>query len=151
IGPLLSSVAAGECCSIVGMSGVGKSNMLGHLQRPDVLRHHLTEQAETLRFVTLDTNMLADWGAWGVFEGLVEALSSALAAEAPNDIAARVRDAHTQILAAPGQYALALRRCAEILAVLCAHWRIVLLFDEFDPLFAQLPGSVLRNLRGLRD
>src|SRR5262245_2964520 len=57
IAPTLSSIAAGECCSIVGMSGVGKSNMVQHMLRLDVLHHHLGEQADTLRFVILDTNL----------------------------------------------------------------------------------------------
>jgi hypothetical protein len=151
IGPLLQSISAGECCSAVGMSGVGKSNVLRHLLRSDVLRHHLNGQASTLRFVTFDTNMLAEWSPWGVFEGLTEALISALAAELPGDVSARLLAAHAQVLAAPGQATLAFRECAAALDILCAQWRIVLLFDEFDELFAQLPGIVLRNLRGLRD
>jgi hypothetical protein len=151
IGPLLTSIAAGECCSVVGISGVGKSNMVQHMLRPDVLRHHLGDQADTLRFVILDANMLADWSAWGMFEGLIEALLSTLGSELVEEGVASLRAAHTQVLATPGQPALAFRHCAEALALLCARWRVVLLFDEFDPLFAQLPGAVLHNLRGLRD
>src|SRR5262245_45895262 len=81
IGPLLTSIAAGECCSVVGISGVGKSNMVQQMLRPDVLRHYLHDQADMLRFVTFDTNMLVDWSAWGVFEGLTEALLSTLGSE----------------------------------------------------------------------
>src|SRR5262245_38447237 len=115
IGPLLSSVAAGECCSVVGMSGIGKSNLLQQMLRPDVLRHHLGVQAEQLRFVTFDTNMLADWGAWGVFEGLMEALLSPLESELSEEIASNLRSAHAQVIAAPGQPALAFRQCAVVL------------------------------------
>lgn len=151
IGPLLSSVVAGECCSVVGMSGVGKSSLLQHMLRPDVLRYHLPAQNHQLRFVIFDTNMLADWGMWGIFEGLTDALLVTLASEMPDDVAAHVRAAHDQMLAAPGNVALAFRLCAETLGRLCSDWQIVVLFDEFDPLFSQLSGSVLRNLRGLRD
>ncbi len=151
IEPALASIVAGECCSIVGMSGVGKSNLVQHLLRADVLRHYLGDQADTLRFVTFDTNMLADWSAWGVFEGLIEALLSALTSELPHDVVSRLHAGHQQVLAATGEHTIALRQCAEILSLLCVQWRIVLLFDEFDSLFAQLAGSVLRNLRGLRD
>ena len=151
IGPALASIVAGECCTIVGMSGSGKSNMLQHMLRPDVLQHHLGPRADDLRFVMFDTNMLAEWSAWGFFEGLSEALLAALGPQLPGEAAGQLQQAHALALAAPGNHAAAMRQCAEALALLCGQWRIVLLLDEFDPLFAQLDSSVLRNLRGLRD
>jgi len=149
--PVLHSVAAGECCSLVGVSGVGKSNLLQQLQRPDVLQHYLRAQAQPLRLVVIDANFMADWTAWGFFEGLTEALLVALGADLPPAAYEALRKGHECVLATTANAALALRQCATTLAQLCAERRIVLLFDEFDPLFTQLSGSVLRNLRGLRD
>jgi hypothetical protein len=151
IGPMLTSIAAGECCSIIGMSGVGKSNLIQHLLRPDVQRHYLAESAGELQFVVFDTNMLAEWSPWGVFEGLAEALLALPGPDLEPELAERIRLAHSHALGAVGNYAAALRECAAALALLCERQRTVVLFDEFDPLFSQLPGSVLRNLRGLRD
>lgn len=151
IGPLLNSIAAGECCSIVGISGVGKSNMVQHMLQPDILRHYIGDQADTLRFVMLDTNMFAEQSPWGFFEGLTEALIASTSADLPQEQLARLRSAHQEILHATGGYALALRRCTEVLDILCTQQRLVIMFDEFDPLFEQLTEAVLRNLRGLRD
>ena len=149
--PVLQSIAAGECCSIIGLSGVGKSNMLQHLLRSDVLNHYVGVQAETLCFVMCDTNMLAEYTPWGFFEGLAEALRTALSTKLPADDIEHLRREHEHILATTNHYTIALRYCAEMLALLCERWRIVVLFDEFDALFAQLTSNVLRNLRGLRD
>jgi hypothetical protein len=151
IAPLLASLAAGECCSVVGTNGVGKSNLVQHLLRPDVAKHHLGEQAEMLRFIVIDTNMLAEWGGWGFFEGLIAEILSNPGISVAEETATQLHADHNQVLSAVGHYALALRQSTRLLDILCSHSRIVLLFDEFDPLFAQLPSQVLRNLRGLRD
>jgi hypothetical protein len=151
IQPILTSIAAGECCSIVGISGAGKSNMMQHLLRPEVVAHYLGDRAEQLRFVIVDANLLAEWSAWGFFEGLYDHLLSAVKPEVPPDVASGLQTAHAQILASTGHYATALRSCVDLIGLLCDQMRLVLLFDEFDPLFAQLSEQVLRNLRGLRD
>jgi hypothetical protein len=151
IAPLLASLMAGECCSVVGTNGVGKSNLVQHLLRPDVVEHHLKRQTEALRFVVIDTNMLAEWEGWGFFEGLIAEILSNPEISVDEDTVTQLRAEHDQVLSSIGHYALALRHCTRLLDVLCAASRIVLLFDEFDPLFAQLPSKVLRNLRGLRD
>lgn len=151
ISPVLTSLAAGECCSVIGMSGVGKSNMVQHMLRPDVLAHYLGEQAEHFRFVTLDANLLAEWSAWGFFEGLYAALLAVYESELPSDVIPRVRSTHAQLLTHTDHYAVALRGCAELLGLLCQDRQLVLILDEFDPLFSALPEQVFRNLRGLRD
>jgi hypothetical protein len=151
IEPVLTSIAAGECCSIVGISGAGKSNMVQHMLRPDVVAHYLGDQAEQLRFVIIDANLLAEWSAWGFFEGLYEHLVLAMKRELLPDIASGLQTAHAQILATTGHYATALRSSVDLIGLLCDQMRLVLLFDEFDRLFAQLSEQVLRNLRGLRD
>ncbi len=151
IAPLLTSLAAGECCSVVGINGVGKSNLVQHMQQAEVLRHYLEEQAQALHFVTLDANLLAIWDEWGFFEGLAEALLTGVAACLPAQDIASLRDMHAQVIATPGNYALALRHCSTVLQLILHQTRLVIVCDEFDPLFTSLSGIVLRNLRGLRD
>src|SRR5215213_307957 len=102
IGPVLQSIAAGECCSIVGMSGVGKTNMIQHMQQADVLHHHIGDQADTLHFVMLDTNMFAEPSPWGFFEGLTEALVASIGPELPLALSSRIQNTHHQILTAVG-------------------------------------------------
>lgn len=149
LGPLNRLIDAGECCSVVGMSGVGKSNAIQQLRRPDVLANYLGAQVEPPAFALIDSNTLPDWGPWGLFEGCLAALAAA--DELGPEVCAATRLLHAEVLASPGMYPLAVRRCAEALALACATRKVVLLFDEFDPLFATLPAIALRNLRGLRD
>lgn len=151
IEPLLQSIVAGECCSVIGISGVGKSNLIQQLQRPAVLEAVLGADAAPLRFVLLDANLMANWSPWGFFEGLIEALLTNLGSDLPAAVQELLQERHSQILTNPQNQALALRHCAAAIAQLCSDLRLVLLFDEFDTLFTQLAGSVLRNLRGLRD
>lgn len=151
IGPLLTSVAAGECCSIIGSSGVGKSNMVQHMLRPEVIAHYLGVQGTALRFVSIDANLFAAWSNWGFFEGLYTALVDACTDDLASEKVQELKATQGELLRNTDQYAFALRQCSDLIASLCHRWRLVLLFDEFDPLFVNLSEHVLRNLRGLRD
>lgn len=146
ITPLLRRLDSGECCSIIGINGMGKTNLLQQLQRPAVCAALLPTMREPLQFVSLDANLLVRYDAWGFFEGLTDALGSVAGEQA-----VLVQAAHQSILGAEGSGPTALRHCAAALAALLAQTRLVIVFDEFDYLFAQLPELVLRNLRGLRD
>ena len=149
VAPLLEALGAGECSSIVGMSGVGKTNLITQIQRPEVQRHYLGSNATLVSCITLDANMLASWDGWGLLEGLLDALRVYPSSDVT--LAEQIHAAHERTLNAQGDYALALRQVGEVLASLCALGPLALIFDEFDPLFAALDTGVLRNLRGLRD
>ncbi|RRR68171.1 MAG: hypothetical protein EI684_17915 [Candidatus Viridilinea halotolerans] len=146
ITPILHRLDAGECCSIIGINGMGKTNLLQQVQRPEVRAALLPTMREPFQLVSLDANLLVRYDAWGFFEGLTEALGPLA-----GDQAAVVQAAHRAILAAEGSGPVALRHCAAALAALLAQMRLVIIFDEFDDLFMHLPEVVLRNLRGLRD
>lgn len=148
LGPLCHLLAAGECCSVVGMSGVGKTNAIQQLARPEVHALHRGPGANPPVIVLVDSNLMPVWSPWGLFEGWLAALANAeLGAECCTAISAL----HAEVLAAPDQYSLAVRRCTEALRLACAAHHVVTVFDEFDSLFAELPAIAVRNLRGLRD
>lgn len=151
VAPLMQSLAAGECCSVVGINGIGKTNMLQQLQRPDVAAEYVAGAGDPLVFCSLDANLLSGHDGWGFFEGFAEALLVSLRAALPAEAHAQVAEAHAAILSARGDYPVALRRCAAALAAALAHLRLVVVLDEFDSLLPRLPVAVLRNLRGLRD
>ncbi|NTV62164.1 MAG: hypothetical protein HGA65_01335, partial [Oscillochloris sp.] len=151
IAPLIQSLAAGESCSVVGINGVGKTNMLQQLRRPDVVEHFAAGRGELLAFCSLDANLLTQHDGWGFFEGMAEALLADLQHMLPTGALSRLTEEHAAILASPGNYPLALRHCAGALDAVLSHRRLVIIFDEFDALLPQLPDITLRNLRGLRD
>lgn len=148
VAPILHALSAGEWANVVGMSGVGKTNVISQLQRPDVQRHHLGDNP-ALFCVVLDANMLAAWDGWGFLEGLLEAL----VASAGDDLELRERaaGAHTTVIRERGNYVAALRLAGEVLGWLCQRTPVALICDEFDPLFAAVESTALRNLRALRD
>lgn len=148
VGPLLAALSASECCSVVGMSGVGKTNVIGQIQRSDVQQHYLGG-APPICCVLLDVNMLVAQDGWGLLEGLLEALGSEAVADA--ELRAVACAAHAQVLRAPGNTVLALRQVGDVLAWACARTRVALIFDEFDAIYGAIESGVLRNLRGLRD
>lgn len=148
VASILQTLAAGECCSIVGINGIGKTNLIQHLIRPEVAAHHLGSDPTGLRFIWLDANLFIAWDSWGFYEGVAEALR---AAPWPAEQRQALTTIHATILAHPNDRGVALRSCADMLATLCATYRLVLLFDEFDPLFGVLDGQIIRNLRALRD
>ncbi|WP_129631441.1 winged helix-turn-helix domain-containing protein [Candidatus Oscillochloris fontis] len=151
IEPLIQHLAAGECCSIVGINGIGKTNMLQHLQRFDVIAHYITGNGEPLAFCSLDANMLAEPSGWGFFEGLTVALRVGLRTLLPEVALQRISEEHAAILAAYGNYPMALRRCSNAINVALDYTRLVIILDEFDALLPQISTTTLRNLRALRD
>ncbi|EFO81454.1 hypothetical protein OSCT_0736 [Oscillochloris trichoides DG-6] len=151
IEPLIHHLNAGECCSVVGINGIGKTNMLQHLQRLDVLAHYNARQGEPLAFCSLDANMLAEPTGWGFLEGLTEALRVGIRTILPEVALQHIAEEHAAILATHGNYPMALRRCINVINVVLDYTRLVIIFDEFDALLPQLTITTLRNLRALRD
>jgi energy-coupling factor transporter ATP-binding protein EcfA2 len=123
---ILSSVRAGECVELIGLSGSGKSNLLGFLaNRPDVAEGRP-------RFVLVDCNRLEALTAPALFQLLSESLAQAGLPVSPEA-------AHT-LTALQGEIGQALPKSTG----LC------LLFDRFE-LILQAGGMLLGNLRALRD
>lgn len=127
-----TAVRAGECVSLVGLSGAGKSNLLGFIA------HRLGKQA-SLSFASVDCNRLVS--------------------SAPTAFFRLVRLAMAEGQALPGWEADPIHSDAGELAALEAdldrylsqHTALCLLFDRFDT-FAQAGYQQLYgNLRALRD
>ena len=58
---ILSRVQSGDCCSVVGVGSVGKSNLLRHLMLDDAQRYHMgQEEADTLMMVLIDPNNMLE-------------------------------------------------------------------------------------------
>lgn len=150
LAPTLSAIIAGECCSIVGISGVGKSNVVQQLLSPEVRSYH-APQTNDLQVVPIDANLLVRWSDWGLFEGLLNALLQLRDLVLPEVERVALSAAHAEILRTPANAPLAFRQCAAAVEAVCQQQRLVLLFDEFDPLLAALDAQTLRQLRGLRD
>jgi energy-coupling factor transporter ATP-binding protein EcfA2 len=125
---ILAAVRAGECVSVAGLSGAGKSNLAGFLAR---------RAGAGEGFVLVDCNRLGSFTPAGFFQLIRRALDplapAAAAAAAPEgDELAALEQAVNQKLEAPGQ-------------------RLCLLFDRFDSLPLETRHPLYGNLRALRD
>ena len=122
----VQAVRAGECVSFVGLSGSGKSNLLGYLA------HRLP--LEACRMLLVDCNRLPELTMHGLFrlvrQGLGEELAPSAEAEKLGEAAALDMAVSRQLQATPA---------------LC------LLFDRFDALGNPAEGAILGGLRALRD
>ncbi len=119
---VLSAARAGECVALVGLSGAGKSNLMGFLA-------HRCQGAGGLSVALVDGNRARPPTAVGLF-GL--ARQSLGGAQAPAGELAALEEAAGQVLSRPGA-------------------RLCLLIDRFDALSEAERALAAGPLRALRD
>ena len=123
---ILGAVRAGECIEIVGLSGSGKSNLLGFLAN----RVEVSEGRP--RFVLVDCNRLEAIQPSALFQQIDEALQQAG-------------------MAKPAESAHSLSELQSVIeSALDGCDGLCLLFDRFE-LILQAEGVFFGNLRALRD
>ncbi len=155
---LLQRVAArlraGECCSIVGPSGVGKTNLSRFLQRQDVQALYFPDAPTWVALI--DCNALAAEDGSREF-AVLELIAHRLIREAerrnlPESAVASLDRLHATLLN-EGNLLLALRYLERICGRLIEDQglRIILLFDQFEDIWRELDARLFRNLRYLRD
>lgn len=156
-----------ESCSLVGVGSVGKSNLIQHLEDPDVQAHYM-EATDTSKFkvIIIDPNMLGPLprdGAdsdqircWAAYELMMHRLFMAFYpfeilgkedAQRFYETYAALQDGTNPLYAYMGlrYFELGLdffmRRGVQI----------VFMFDEFEEILRQMPIKFFHTLRGLRD
>jgi len=155
---LLQRVAArlraGECCSIVGPSGVGKTNLGRFLQRQDVQALYFPDAPTWV--VLIDCNALAAQEGsreFAVFELIAHRLiREAERRNLPESVIAPLDRLYVTLLN-DDKPLLALRYLERICGRLIEEQglRLILLFDQFEDIWRALDAGLFRNLRYLRD
>lgn len=151
---LTATLRSGECCSIVGAGGVGKTNLARFLLRGDVQQFYWGDA--TAWVLLVDSNALAGSGrsdAFGVLELIAHRLIREAEARAVHpDLLGEFDRLHRGLIAQPDTL-LALRSIERMIARLTrAHLpQIVLVFDQFDDIWHHLEPRLFHNLRYLRD
>jgi hypothetical protein len=146
-------IRAGQCGCIVGLRGSGKSNFIRFLLRLDTQQYCLGQEQVNFTFVLVNLLFLTERSEWGVYEMI---LNNLLAQLHPPDMAdgmiLEVKTLHHEMMRVHDVLTAerAVERC---MALLCQQptRRLVLLFDEFDAVFRDLPASLFRCLRAMRD
>ena len=119
---ILSAVRAGESAAVIGLSGSGKSNLLGYLA------HRWGKAGDWPRLVLVDCNRLAD--------------------ASPASFYRLIRTALGDISAATDELIALEARLGHLLAEASS---LGLLLDRFDALTGSADPSIYSNLRALRD
>lgn len=149
----LDCIAEGACCSVVGMSNVGKSALLRLLTDPAVLAAHLGPKAEQFAFVYVDCNLMLSMTEQGFYELLLRCLLDLLEhMEGFEPLVERIRQAYANLVQPASDFQIPLSFSHAIATVNDGLGRhLVLLLDEFDDPLTTLEAQVFLNLRALKD
>jgi hypothetical protein len=143
---LKDALAESACCSIVGLSNIGKSMLL---------RTAADETSAKTLNVYVDCNLMPALTDQSFYEVTLRAVLDAvkrLGKKAPIDIVSRLETLSRQVIDSERPIVPALS-FNDGLSLVCDQLerRVALLFDEFDDPFGALDGRVFLNLRALHD
>jgi hypothetical protein len=151
---VMPALRAGECCSLVGASSVGKSRLVHFLQRPDVQAHYWGD--DQIWVVVIDSHALV-FGELPDEYVVAELMMHRLIREAerralPADLVDEFNQKYAHLAAQPSAR-LALRYLDRICGRLCdtVGVRLVFVFDQFEDLWRSMEARLFLNLRYLRD
>lgn len=153
---LLNWVRHGESALVVGVSGVGKSNLFLHLLDPSIQAAELGEQAADTVIARINLHFAPDFSDRTLYSLILGALEG-LADEGHPALAgidrARLAELHDRLLDAGDDTLRIQRAVRQAIGLVLAgpQRRLALLFDQFDELYRDASPRLFMNLRGLRE
>ncbi len=148
---VMDCVASAYCCSIVGVSNIGKSTLLRSL--PVSYQEYLGAAADSYTLVYVDFNLMSQVTEQGFYEVILRNWLEALEARrADAGLHSTIRQAYQTVIAPDSPFHVPLT----FEDSLKAFWdgqsgTLVLLFDEFDEVLAALDPRVFVRLRAMKD
>ncbi|WP_420630068.1 winged helix-turn-helix domain-containing protein [Candidatus Leptofilum sp.] len=154
---LFKWMQAGESASIIGISGVGKSNLFNHIRDPYTQAHYLGGLDGRTIIVRANFHYIPDFSDRSIYSLILEQLEM-LDADAERlglttaDID-KIGQYHEQLLDAKDDILKVQRYFKLALRVLLGQSdrRLVFLFDQFDDVYQLAEERLFANLRGLRE
>jgi hypothetical protein len=151
---VMARIAEAECCSLVGLSNVGKSVLLRSLPLPAVHEQYLSAgRTSGYMFVYVDFNLTSQMSEQGFYEVILRNILESIDLRNGKDkLHAAVAGAYEKVIApnSPFLIPLAFEDALEsITEQYQGTW--VLLFDEFDEVFSEIDARVFVRLRALKD
>jgi hypothetical protein len=151
VAQIMGCVAEAECCSIVGVSNIGKSALLRSL--PTVQAKHLGAKAGDYIFVLVDLNLASQVTEQGFYEVILRNILHVLASrKVEQELQTAVQQAYQTVIAPNSPFLIPLA-FEDSVQALCTRQpaMLVLLLDEFDEVFAEVESRVFVRLRALKD
>jgi hypothetical protein len=148
---VMDCVAGADCCSIVGVSNIGKSMLLRSL--PDLCEEYLDTAADRYTFVYVDFNLMSQMTEQGFYEVILRNWLEALAERrADAGLHSAIRQAYQTVIAPDSPFHVPLAFEDSLKAFREGQsGMLVLLFDEFDEVLAELDPRVFVRLRAMKD
>jgi DNA-binding winged helix-turn-helix (wHTH) protein len=148
-------IDAGESGLVVGLSGAGKSNVLGFVaHRPPLSSTplHGGERGGAILRPLLDLNRLPEPTLAAFLRQLLAALDDAAAEQLPTEAQERLKAVTNKGLSQTDAFLLG-RSIQAALNLLCGEMKLrtVILMDRFDVALEHLPPAFYNNLRAWRD
>lgn len=147
---ILGYIKSHECCSVVGISNIGKSTLLrgiAEMRVPEEYRSWL----DRYLLVYVDFNNVVENSEQGFCELIVRCLADRLADQG-EEITTQLAAYHHAIVAPANHFSFRISFSDCIGFLLHRLDRpLVLLLDEFDEIYATLAPHIFLNLRSLRD
>ena len=150
---IMECIADVECCSIVGVSNMGKSVLLRSVCRPEVKQRYLGPRADDYAFVYIDLNLMLEMTEQGFYELILRNILAELAElKVDQGLLDRINESYRSVVNPTNPFMVPLSFNEGMISI-CEGLRrhVVLLFDEFDEAFQDIEGRGFLNLRALRD
>ncbi|MBE2224228.1 MAG: winged helix-turn-helix domain-containing protein [Anaerolineae bacterium] len=154
---LLKLAQAGESASIIGVSGIGKSNLFNHLLDEKTRRQYFGDSFPDYILVRVNFHYLPDFKERSVYSLILDQLElleeQIDQLDLAEDFSEKIALYHEQLLEA-GDDLLKVQRYFKLaVRQLLRHSsrKLIFLFDQFDELFQEVEPRFFANLRGLRE
>jgi hypothetical protein len=150
---VIKCVRDADCCSVVGISNIGKSTLLRSLSSPENQEKHLGGASHEYLFVHVDLNLVSQVTEQGFYEATLRNILQTLASRGEDEeLRQMVQSGYKSVVGAGNPFMVPLA-FEDSIQALCAGQpaRLVLLFDEFDEVFSEVDSRVFVRLRALRD
>ncbi len=143
---------AQECCSVVGISNIGKSALLRMICLPES-QQGMDGPGRDAIFVYVDCNRMLGLNDQGFYELVLRCLQDTLRRQAvPDTLLRTLRNAYEALINPHSPFHVPLSFNQGLTAVLDGLGRkLVIVFDEFDEVLTRVEGRVFLNLRALKD
>ncbi|MDE3089324.1 MAG: winged helix-turn-helix transcriptional regulator [Chloroflexota bacterium] len=147
-------IRAGDSCSIIGVSGMAKSNLFRHLLNSEVRQHYLGGGWQSHLFLTIDSHALGELSERAMYDLLLnylakEAQQRGVAQEVLGQIQALHQE--TRSIAEGLAWQRVFSQAIQAIMTVEPVQHLVFLFDQFDEAYKTLAPRFFANLRSIRD
>src|ERR671933_250335 len=98
VGLITRYIRAGDSCSVVGVSGIGKSNLFKHLRNTQTRQYYLGSEWQSYLFLGVDSNALGEISERSLYNLLLTSLVNEVQRNAAPYVASRLEQLYQQAL-----------------------------------------------------